>query len=206
MKRSIRASVTLMTASALVLAGSIPAMASENTRLAESSISSETAATEYTDYDVISFLALGTGKITDDHESLAPYAQASADVPVEAQQEINDLFLAAAPDFHERVTEPLQSGDPRLAEQALGEYTAISYDVAAALDIDVEGNTEFSTTAAITFVVVVFAVAGAVAATVAAGANVRYVWNTVEFWGTSVEDTTISTEKRAAALALAFGK
>lgn len=208
MNFKVKAAAAVICASALVLAGNVPAFAQQSmpTNSVTTTTHQDAEAGSYSDHDIISFLVLGTGPIYEAHKALTPYAPETDSVPIETQDEMLALYLETEPAFNALVTVPLQSGDPRLVDQALASFSEISYDVAVKLGLEVPDKEEFISTGSIIFVIVVAAVAGAAVATVAAAVNVRTVVNTVDFWGTSPGKTAISYEKRAAQFAVALGK
>ncbi|PPH54420.1 MULTISPECIES: hypothetical protein [unclassified Rathayibacter] len=201
----MKSAVSVLCAAALVLAGNLPAVAAPS---GASLVAQHEAATttSYTDHDIISFLVLGSGPVYEDHKALSPYAPEVDSVTVEARDEMYALFMGVEPNFNELVTVPLQSGDPRLVDVALENFSEISYGVAEVMGLNVPDKEEFVSARSIVFVVVVAAVAGAAVATVAGAGNVGWVWNTIDFWGTSTEQSPISHEKRAAQFAAALGK
>ncbi|WP_085369781.1 hypothetical protein [Leifsonia sp. NCR5] len=191
--------VTIASSTALVVASTVPAHASEPEP------SSAAGETTYSGRDVIGLLAFGAGPILEAHPELEPYSPTSESVSESAIDEIHKLYLEAEPDFDALVTEPLQSGDPRQAEAALESFADVSVEVAGELGIELPDNVEIAPMAAIIFVVVVAAVAGAVVGTVLGAVNIRYAVNTVEWWGAGLGSSAITAQKRAAGLAKALG-
>lgn len=83
---------------------------------------SSTAANEltYSDEEVVAFFVLGAGKIYDENPELAEsMGIPRQDVSKEDVEYVTNLFLSVDPDFHEGVTEAVQSGDPDKAQDGL---------------------------------------------------------------------------------------
>jgi len=88
-------------------------------------VRTERSATRYTDAQVLRFLVLAEGKIAADHPQLAPslgFTPASAEVDRAAADRLMADYLAATPDFHGRVSVPVQSGDPKRVDAALERF------------------------------------------------------------------------------------
>lgn len=80
----------------------------------------------YTDRELLEFLVAGQGPIADRHPELLSFLGFSADKPTTAQKPLNRFmrdYLAADPDFHRTVTVPMQSGDPKMVNAALRQFS-----------------------------------------------------------------------------------
>jgi SdpC family antimicrobial peptide len=110
MKNAGKLLLASITAGALVLAGTSAASASAVRQDPTHLVSANVTANDYSDRDVIEFLAFGSDELAAE----APPAELVDDI-LAGVTEVN-------PEFHNQVTEPLQSGDPVAVEAALTTY------------------------------------------------------------------------------------
>ena len=115
-----------ITAGALVLSGTTAASADNASRDASVSAVADVTTRDYTDREVVEFLAFGAGTIDAEHPVLIAelgYDGVAAEAPpAELVDEIVAGVTQVNPEFHAQVTEPLQSGDPVAVEAALTVY------------------------------------------------------------------------------------
>jgi len=126
MKNAGKPLLVAITAGALVLAGTTAASANSASRDAPLTVAADVTAGDYTDREVVEFLAFGSGTIDAEHPGLIAelgYDGLAAEAPpTELVDEIVAGVTQVNPEFHAQVTEPLQSGDPVAVEAALTVY------------------------------------------------------------------------------------
>lgn len=114
-----------ITAGALVLAGTTAASATATRHDVSATATAGSARSNFSDRDVIEFLAFGSGKIDAAHPGLI--AALGYDFPTKQPPSslVDDIVAGVHkvnPAFHAQVTEPLLSGDPVAVEAALTTY------------------------------------------------------------------------------------
>ncbi|SMQ75549.1 antimicrobial peptide, SdpC family [Plantibacter sp. VKM Ac-1784] len=192
MKNAGKLLVASITAGALVLAGTSAASASAVRQDPTHLVSADVTANDYSDREVIEFLAFGSGSIDADHPGLIValgYDELAAEAPpAELVDDIVAGVTEVNPEFHDQVTERLQSGDPVAVEAALTTYNDSMVEYVKSSDDWAVGSDEDGTATAYCLV---FPLALAVALVVAVVST-----RIVAYVGPSTPSATLASDDR----------